>query len=468
MEPPSVRHPCDRSDTTPQHLGAGLIHTPSPFRIGSEPPPQEVCDQQESTHLVHTPIDSLEPFIEGTWNPFWVRNPQSVRASTTTTKRTLFSSLFSIIPNESTSPWWHSQPPPPPVSRSYPREIEASSSIPTGVDELLAVWTPHRAALTDHLANQAVSARPATFALPAVHVEQVLPTAGFPQAISIIPHGGPAGIDRLFEEVTNRLGEASDRLPIKSIGGGHGVDAGPMEGLVGVDVSDSGEHPLVEEGGLHVPSRCRESGPEIPGLDRSGVGSEAGAIVEEASGGREDHEIAEAARIDASQQQSPALPGSDPPANVFVGNSSGRPAGFDGLHEHPAGHAEPDAESAGTAFDQGQLLPVAIDPIDRRADEGTSPLGRRVRGQMVASPHRRGLDRAALDDGERSSDAFDFGKFRHGVRSWTTGRVASGARRRRRGMRGEAENGLLYSTHASARRSHSQTHAPAVATRRLR
>lgn len=219
-----------------------------------------------------------------------------------------------------------------------------------------------------------VSATPARLSAPAVHAKELLTFAGPAFSILVIADRRASGIRCPAEQAANLRRETTDGLATEKARRGRGVDSGGEERLVGVDVADAGKHRLVEKRDLDRPAGAREVASQIRGPDRGGVGAEPGTVGLERLRGLEDHQIAEPAGVDRSQQPRRATGSSDDPTDVFVGNTV-RWSRFAQLgDEQSSGHAEAHAKSPRSPLDQGELLPVPIDAVDRRTSHGVSSL----------------------------------------------------------------------------------------------
>jgi len=237
----------------------------------------------------------------------------------------------------------------------------------------------------------------------------------------VVPDRGPALPDRLTEDSSDLLRQPGGFRGVDRSAGSGGVDPGGVEGLVGVDVPDPGQHPLIEEGDLHRPAGPTQTLVQPRTGDPGRVGSEiAQQAVAEVLRIAGDVDAAEPARVDELEAMDPIL-GVDRPDHVTMGRHRSSSGGVDQIE--PTGHAQPDHHAAcveGRVVEgHDQLLAAAThrrDPAIPAEQSGLDPTPAPALGVPHhvpagdphadhATPREHGLD--------ASSDRFDFGEFRH-------------------------------------------------------
>lgn len=87
---------------------------------------------------------------------------------------------------------------------------------------------------------------------------KVLEAAGPTIAIDIVADGGAAITDGQAQDGFDRLVESVDLLGGELAGAGEGMDVGGKEGFIHIDIAESGDEGLVEEGGLDGAARAGE------------------------------------------------------------------------------------------------------------------------------------------------------------------------------------------------------------------
>src|SRR5690606_7997916 len=96
----------------------------------------------------------------------------------------------------------------------------------------------------------------AGLARAAVNLEAVLEAPKPAVRALVIAQRGSAGLDRIFEHGLDRRHQGRGRLGRlagsrgETAGKPHRRDAGPEQGLAGIDIAESGDQPLIEQRGL--------------------------------------------------------------------------------------------------------------------------------------------------------------------------------------------------------------------------
>src|SRR4051794_23900343 len=99
----------------------------------------------------------------------------------------------------------------------------------------------------DDDADDRPAATQALLSLPGMHEELVLHRPLLPAGVAVVVDRGAAGVDPGLQRRHDRLAQRFQVLRSHRPGGREGVQLGPEERLVGVDVPDPGDPRLVEE-----------------------------------------------------------------------------------------------------------------------------------------------------------------------------------------------------------------------------
>ncbi len=242
--------------------------------------------------------------------------------------------------------------------------------------------------------------------------------------IAVVTERGPSPADRILKDQPDRRGESFAFGSVERSGRPNRGQAGVKEALVGVDVSEPRQDRLVEQRDLQGPcgrpEGFREQFGQPGGRSAQGVGPEpAVAIQIERRGVGKHQQIAKPPWIGVAEMEPPPGAGQRP-SDVFVGKgnrSDGR-----GLDPHAAGHSQPHPKGrAGVGCDDRDLLAVTPQANDHRTRERRGASRQCVRSVLEtrsldegASTNANRLDPCRDQHGfERSTKAFDLGKFRH-------------------------------------------------------
>jgi len=201
--------------------------------------------------------------------------------------------------------------------------------------------------------------------LAGAHVDAVLELeeAGYPVGVDIVGNGRATKLDGFAEdglECSPKPFEAGAGEASSHVGG---ADAGVEEALVGIDVANTMQELLVEEGGLDRELAATEESGEIFGGDGEWLvtGPAEGVFC----AGLVKSQTAETPGIDESELAARA----ERKNGVGVGRN-GHVGGGD---EQAAGHAEMDDPLSGrllTTQVEDNMLADTIDPLDARAGKG--------------------------------------------------------------------------------------------------
>lgn len=208
-----------------------------------------------------------------------------------------------------------------------------------------------------------------------------------------------------------------------------------MERFVGVDVADTRDDRLVEQGGLHGPDRPDE--PAVEGLARDlesfGTQITQKPRLEVGSAPGEVH-ATEATGVDELEPMSAPIRRDDGPEDMpMIGN----PATVGGRSKiDPTRHAESDDQSAVVGESKDQLLAASVDRPDRPIGSEQATIDPSRTTTIGITDDVPSIDDASLDPGtgEQGTDAasnrLDFGEFRHAgvVRDRVNARLYSGSR----------------------------------------
>jgi hypothetical protein len=270
----------------------------------------------------------------------------------------------------------------------------------------LAIRTEKRRPPADHDPADRPPATPTGFSGPAINSMAGLKIAQVAPNAAIITDGRSPGPDGIFQDPAKdgpqpgrlRSAQAGRRRPR--------MNPGSMEGFVGVDISHSGQHPLIEEHAFHPPPAGGQPGREILPGDFQGFGAEAGDLPagRDLAGRKTPHE-AEFSDVPKTQFLGRIRKRKDE-MGVFVARSV-RPK-----PKKLAGHFQMKQEGPGFRFDDQNLAPPAHGRDPSPAER--PKLLRRRRPQKLGQ-RTCGLGNLPADDSrpQTGGDGFDFGKFGH-------------------------------------------------------
>ena len=206
---------------------------------------------------------------------------------------------------------------------------------------------------------------------PAVDAVPSGKTAGASAPVHVVADGGAPGPGRYAKGSADRGRERIECRPAQTPGRPQRVDTSGKKDLVGVNIADTGQYALVKKGSLDRPRRLAEAVRERPGVERKRVGAEPRpAQGTEVLDRREDPESAEATRVAKDESTSlafcmrvgPRGRGDSPDAVDVVAAAETLASRAE---PELAGHAQVDAQDGATLGDDGELLPVPLEPPDR-------------------------------------------------------------------------------------------------------
>ena len=231
------------------------------------------------------------------------------------------------------------------------------------VKSCLAEGARDRGALGDDLQEECVSAVHARLAAAAIDRVSALVDALSTLAISVITDRRSPRADCLVKDRADRRGEAADLARAERMRGSAGENASPKQGFIGVDIPDAREDLLIEQGGFDRGSSRMKCGAEITGRDAQGVGSQPRPALVEMRARREDPEPAETPRV-AEEEMRPVV---ESPRRVDV--VAGPVLRRDGEVKETSGHAQMDTDRPPVGGEDGELLALALQPIDRGVEQ---------------------------------------------------------------------------------------------------
>lgn len=235
---------------------------------------------------------------------------------------------------------------------------------------MLAYRAPDCGPLSEETGPEDGSAAEARLTRPAVDAKVLLAAARPVVRIHEVAERGAAPTDGGSEDGTDGEGEAGMLGCIQRGAGACGSDRSMKEGLVGVDVADARRHTLVKKRRLDGATGSGQGGVEVVGREIEGVGSEEGPPgLHEGVEGGEGAQAAEASRV-AEDKRARAAGCVEAPEHMKV--IPARQAACARGEEQLPGHAQVHAEHPSLAGDDGQLLAVTAQPVDRQADQERS------------------------------------------------------------------------------------------------
>ena len=186
------------------------------------------------------------------------------------------------------------------------------------------------------------------------------------------------------------------------------MDAGVKQDLVGVDIADAGDDPLVEQAGLDASAPAGEGFPELGEPEGQGLGPEPAELRGRPGfGGRERHGEPELPDV-AEAEFAAGIPESDGQVGVLVARS----ARF--AEKQLAGHLEVEEEGQPPREVDDDHLTPAPDAENRPAPE--RPQARR--SGTADDRRKKDPDLPDLPPGqpgpEAADDGLDFGELGHG------------------------------------------------------
>jgi len=234
--------------------------------------------------------------------------------------------------------------------------------------------------------------------------------------VHVIAKRRTALVDRSAKQPPHRVDQAAQLRGRQRSGGAKRVQASSVQELVDVNVSESGDATLIEQGRFDREAAALKLSAKSSRRDPQGVFAESGeAVLGQGFGVQVSPQAAEAARVVEEQHTSVV----ERPDDVSV--RVGRVA-----EGESAGHAQVDGESASRSADQRQLLAMteeAHEPIAGKQGLGGSIAGHDVVPLQTDVLHTRVGDRLF----ERSPNGLDFGQLGHDRMLRAAGFFASGA-----------------------------------------
>jgi len=119
-----------------------------------------------------------------------------------------------------------------------------------------------------------------------------------PPGVHVVANAAAPGLDRSLKDGLHGFCDQLDFLILESIGNLKGVQPRSEENLVGVDVADARNHPLIEKSGLHRQAMATQARRESLDLHPQRIRTHRSEVVE---GRAADPEVSESARIDVAQ-----------------------------------------------------------------------------------------------------------------------------------------------------------------------
>ncbi len=234
---------------------------------------------------------------------------------------------------------------------------------------------------------------------------------------SVVPDGRSPEVDRSGENPSQGAGQ-----PIRLRTGDRParpgrVQAGGVQGLVGVDVPNPGDDALIQQGDLHGPAGGGQAGVEGRTRHQGRLGSEiAEQAILEVLGVAGEVDATEASGIDEFHPVPSAL-GQHRPDHMTMGGDGTASSGVEQIEA--TRHAQADDETAPVGESENELLAATVDRLDDAIETDESGMESSASATHgipydIASDDVDAEDAAA---GERrldaASDRFYFGEFRH-------------------------------------------------------
>ncbi len=261
-----------------------------------------------------------------------------------------------------------------------------------------------------------------------VDLEAVLKITELAIGAGMVAQGGAAGLQRLFQNRADGLGERARAARRERAGEAARRQAGPEQGLADIDIAEARNDLLVEQRGLERGLAPRKYGrQEIAAefvAERLDPQPLEKRVLEKLGAAAQQHE-AEAARIvigDAGAgigRQDDVIVRRK--ARAFVVEAAGKGA----LDPERARHSEMRDQNLPVIEVEQQIFGAPRQRGDGPAFEARRKAGREGKAQILA-PDFGGHDPVAQQSGLQSSaDGFDFGKFGH-VKTVVGGKLAEG------------------------------------------